>query len=189
MNFDTQDSKNAVLTQQEKKAIWVKWKQAGSWDNFLQSVKAQKEVEGVQTVIKYDNRDLEDYESKFIDPISGIDNYFEDKVVVFTREHKTAPKINTGFFIPRNYWDWCLGEMLHDPKFRDPFHKPFTSEEERLRAGARVKIAMEEAQSKMNPHREAKDAYIEKQKLKQAEFEERKAKILEEVRKEVESEK
>lgn len=176
----------AKLNQQEKKDIWVKWKNAGSWDNFLESVTAQKIVGGKTTVIKFDNQEIDNYETKYIEPISGIDNFFEEKSVVFNREHKTSPRINSGYFIPRNYWNWCLQEMQSDPKFVHPFKNKFKDEDERMRQFAKIRISLENLATKFNPHKEAKDAYLEKQKLCQAEIEEKKAKIMQEVRKEME---
>ena len=143
----TEEKESATLTQQEKREIWIAWHKAGSWDNFLHSVKAQKKVGYQETVVQYPNSMMDEYETKFVEKISGIDNFFEDKTVVFTQDHKTAPRINTGYFLPRNYWDWCLKEMMNDRSFKHPFagkdEDNYTIHQEALRISARVKL-MEE---------------------------------------------
>jgi len=133
-----------TLHQDEKRRIWLAWHKAGSWDNFLHSVKAQINKGGQETVLKYQNQRLDEYETKFVDPISGIDNYFEEKTVVFTQDHKSAPRINTGYFLPRNYWDWCYNEIINDPKFVHPFQgknkDPDESYKQALRISARLEL-------------------------------------------------
>lgn len=114
MRKQSEEKLEAEPSNEMVKSIFKQMKKFKKYEDFLVSVGAMKKINSDYSVIKYPKEQLIDYENKLIREhmkTSLNDEYIFSDKSKFTKKSEEGIVYDTGYFIPRFFWDYILNKI------------------------------------------------------------------------------